>query len=218
MSLSETRLLAIAGPPIVELGALTDACSAAAAGGVTAVQLRIKDVAAGRLLELTQQLVEALPIPVWVNDRADVALAAGARGVHVGADDVPADAVRRFAGEALRVGVSVGSPAEADAALRADVDYWSIGSIWATSTKPDAGAPIGAAGFRKLAALAPEGMRVIAIGGITAGNAAEIIAAGAQGIAVSSAVFAAPDIEAAARRLRASVDSALVQLPPERTS
>jgi len=209
MSLSETRLLAIAGPPIVELHALTDACSAAAAGGVTAVQLRLKDVAAGRLLELTQQMVEALPVPVWVNDRADVALAAGARGVHVGADDVPADAVRRFAGDALGVGVSVGSPAEAEAALRADVDYWSIGSIYATSTKFDAGAPIGEMGFRKLAALAPEGITVIAIGGITAGNVAEVIAAGAHGIAVSSAVFAAPDIEAAARSLRGAVDSAL---------
>ncbi len=209
MSLGETRLLAIAGPPTVELDAMADACQAAAAGGVTAVQLRIKDIAAGRLLELTRQLVEALPVPVWVNDRADVALGAGARGVHVGADDVPARAVRSFAGDALRVGVSVGSPAEADAALRAEVDYWSIGSIYATSTKPDAGAPIGATGFQRLAALAPEGMRVIAIGGITAVNAAEVIAAGAQGIAVSAAVFSQPDVEAAARSLRRVVDAAL---------
>jgi thiamine-phosphate pyrophosphorylase len=209
MTLPEVRLIAIAGPPALELDALPGACGAAAAGGVTAVQVRAKQVPGGRLLALTQQLVALLPIPVWVNDRADVALAAGARGVHLGADDVPASAVRGLAGPRLRIGVSVGSPAEAAAARAADVDYWSIGSIYATRTKPDAGPPIGTDGFRMLAAHAPPQIPVIAIGGITPENAGEILAAGAHGVAVSAAVFAAGNVEHAARALRDAVDAGL---------
>ena len=206
---SELRLLAIAGPPAVEPETLLEACRAAVAGGVTAVQLRLKNAPAGQLLDLGLRLVEALPVPVWVNDRADVALAAGARGVHVGAEDLPPAAVRALAGGALRVGVSVGTPEEAAAVGRAPVDYWSIGSVFATATKPDAGAPIGTEGFRRLAKLAPEGMPIMAIGGIDAEHAGEVIAAGAVGVAVSSALFGGGDVRRAARRLRDAVDHAL---------
>jgi thiamine-phosphate pyrophosphorylase len=204
---SELRLLAIAGPPVLPLSRLLDTCRAAAAGGVTAVQLRLKGVPAATLLEFATALRAALPIPVWVNDRADVALAAGARGVHVGADDIPPAAVRAFAGAALGIGVSVGDGAEAAAALAAPVDYWSIGSVYVTGTKPDAGAPIGVAGFRTLAALAPDGMPTIAIGGIGVANVGEILAAGAPGVAVSQAVFGAQDVERAARELRDLIDA-----------
>jgi thiamine-phosphate pyrophosphorylase len=205
----DLKLLAIAGPPVVEPPRLVEACRAAVEGGVTAVQVRVKHASAADLLHLTEALRATLAVPVWVNDRADVALAAGAYGVHVGADDLPPTAVRALAGDALHVGVSVGTPEEAEAVTDGAVDYWSIGSIYATTTKPDAGAPIGAEGFRRLASLAPSGMPVIAIGGIGANNAGEIIRAGAVGVAVSSAVFGVGDVREAARRLRDAVDDAL---------
>lgn len=205
----ELRVLAIAGPPVVEPRRLVDACRTAVDGGVTALQVRVKHATAAELLHLTESVRAAVAVPVWVNDRADVALAAGAHGVHVGADDLPPAAVRELAGEALRVGVSVGTPQEAEAALGGPADYWSVGAIYATSTKPDAGAPIGPDGFRRLARLAPPGMPVIAIGGISTANAPEILAAGAVGVAVSSAVFLAADVRQAARLLREAVDAAL---------
>ncbi len=208
MPVSDLRLLAIAGPPLVDPGHLLEACRRAVAGGVTAVQLRWKGAPARKLFRLAEALVRGLPVPVFVNDRADVALAAGAAGVHLGASDVPPRAVRAFAPRPFRIGVSAGSPAEADDAARADVDYWSIGSVYATTTKPDAGAPIGPAGFRALAALAPPGMPLIAIGGITALNAGEILAAGALGVAVSAAVFGTGDVERAARAVRDVADRA----------
>ena len=95
---------------------------------------------------------------------------------------------------------------EAGAAFAIDVDYWSIGSIYTTASKSDAGAPIGIGGFKGLARLAPEGMPVIAIGGIEASNARPVLEAGADGVAVISAVFGATDIEGGARRLRDIVD------------
>jgi thiamine-phosphate pyrophosphorylase len=205
----DLRLLAIAGPPVLEPARLVDACRVAVEGGVTAVQLRVKGAPAASLLHLAESLRAALPVPVWVNDRADVALAAGASGVHLGADDLPPAAVRALAGDALQVGVSVGTAEEAEAALRAPVHYWSIGSIYATTTKPDAGAPIGTDGFRRLASLAPEAMPVVAIGGITAENAGEVIAAGAVGVALSGGVFGAGDVRQAARRVRDAIDAAL---------
>ncbi len=194
---------------MLEPARLVDACRAAVEGGVTAVQLRVKQAPAAVLLHLTESLCSALPVPIWVNDRADVALAARAHGVHVGQDDLPPTAVQALAGEALRIGVSVGTPEEAAAALRSAVDYWSIGSIYATTTKPDAGAPIGAEGFRRLAGYAPADTPVIAIGGITAEKVSEILAAGAAGVAVSSAVFGVADVQQAARRLRDAVDRGL---------
>lgn len=208
MALSEVRLLAIVGPPLVSPDALVEASRRAVEGGVTAVQLRWKHAAASALVRLTETLLDALHVPVYVNDRADVALAAGASGVHVGQDDVAPDAVRRLAPRPFRIGVSVGSPDEAEAVRRADVDYWSVGSVYATGTKPDAGVPIGVEGFRALARLAPAGLPVIAIGGVTAATAPQLFGAGARGIAVSAALFGTADVAAAARSLRDAVDRA----------
>lgn len=202
----DLRLLAIVGPPVVAIGDVVSASAAAVRGGVTAVQLRLKGVGAARQVELARSLVAQLAAPVFVNDRADVALAAGARGVHVGADDLAPAAVRAFAGDRLVIGGSVGNDAEAVAAQGQPLDYWSIGSVYATSTKPDAGKPIGPDGFRALARMAPPSLPCIAIGGITADNASEIMAAGARGVAVSAGLFAENDVERAARAMRAAVD------------
>lgn len=210
----DLRLLAIVDPAVLRGRDLVSAALAAEAGGATAIQLRMKQVPARDLLAAAVRLRAALAVPLFVNDRADVALAAGAAGVHLGAEDLPAAAIRQLAPPPFCIGVSVGTPAEAEAAAGAEVDYWSVGSVFATSSKPDAGDPIGIAGFQALRALAPSGIPVIAIGGIDAPKAASLIAAGAAGVAVISAIFAAQDIEAAARKLREAVDEARARSSP----
>ncbi len=202
----DVRLIAIFDPAAVGARAL-DAARAAEAGGATILQVRMKDSPAGETLRWTGRLMAALGIPVYVNDRADIAWLAGAAGVHLGADDLPADLVRGHAPRPLRIGVSVGTIAEADEARRAGADYWSIGAIYATPSKADAGAPIGPTGFAALAARAPAGVACVAIGGITAARVAVLCAAGAAGVAVIGAIFGAPDIERAARALRHAVDA-----------
>jgi len=177
-------------------------------GGATMIQVRWKDGTPRELLQLARALVLALPVPVLVNDRVDVALAAGAAGAHLGQDDPPLDALRPEVPPGFLLGISVGSVAEAERVRGWPADYWSVGPCFATGNKPDAGRALGPAGFEALARLAPEGMPVIGIGGITAGTAAEIVRAGAVGVAVIGAVLGAPDPQNAARDLRASVASA----------
>ncbi len=206
---STLRLLGVVGPPHVSSDSVVDVCRAAEAGGVTAVQVRWKVGSASDIFALTERLVEVLSIPVYVNDRADVAMAAGAVGVHLGADDLDPQRVRAMAPRPFRIGVSVGTEAEAARVREADVDYWSIGSFYRTGTKRDAGVPIGAGGFKRLAALAPPKMPVIAIGGIDRSNVAEVLRSGVAGVAVSGAVFGARDIEASSRELRTAIDSAV---------
>lgn len=202
----DVRLIAILDPaPLGERA--VDAARAAQAGGATILQVRMKDSAASELLRWTDRLVAALTIPVMVNDRADVAWLAGAAGVHLGADDLPAARVRRHSAPSLSIGVSVGTADEAAAVQGADVDYWSIGAVYATPSKPDAGVPIGVAGFRELTARAPQGMPCVAIGGITVERVPELRRAGAAGVAVIGAIFGAVDVERAARALREAVDA-----------
>jgi thiamine-phosphate pyrophosphorylase len=142
-----------------------------------------------------------------VNDRADVAWLGGAAGVHLGAEDLPPARVRAGSPRPLAIGVSVGTIAEAARARASGADYWSLGAVYATASKADAGVPIGPAGFRGLAARAPSGMPCVAIGGITVERVPEVRAAGAHGVAVIHAIFGARDIERAARRLRDAVDA-----------
>lgn len=174
---------------------------AAVRGGATMVQVRDKNAAPRELLALARSLVAALPVPVLVNDRVDVALAAGAAGAHLGQDDVPLATLRRHVPPGFVLGTSVGTPAEAARAREWPADYWSIGPCFATATKADAGPALGPAGFAALARLAPAGVPVIGIGGITADSAPLILGAGAAGVAVIAAVLGAPDPEAAARAL-----------------
>jgi thiamine-phosphate pyrophosphorylase len=172
------------------------------------VQIRWKDASPRDVLALARALVAALPVPVLVNDRVDVALAADAAGAHLGQGDVPLDALRPHVPPGFVLGASVGSPAEAERARGWRADYWSVGPSYATVNKPDAGVPLGAAGFAALARLTPGGVPVIAIGGITAGNAADLARAGAVGLAVIGAVLAAPDPESATRTIRDRFDAA----------
>jgi thiamine-phosphate pyrophosphorylase len=165
------------------------------------VQVRDKEAAPRELLPLVRALVDALPVPVLVNDRVDVALAAGAAGAHLGQDDVPIRAVRPYVPAGFVLGTSVGTTGEAEQARLTPADYWSVGPCFATSTKPDAGTPLGPGGFAALARLAPRDVPVIGIGGISVANAGLILRAGAVGVAVIAAVLGAPDPETAARAL-----------------
>jgi thiamine-phosphate pyrophosphorylase len=198
------RLMVLTDAALLKGRDAVDVCRRAVAGGATAIQVRLKDASAADAAALARALVAGLPaaVPVLVNDRVDVALAAGAAGAHLGQDDPPLDALRPHVPAGFILGVSVGDPAEADRVRAWPADYWSVGPCFATATKPDAGAPLGPDGFAALARRAPGGIPVIGIGGITAVNAASLAAAGAAGIAVIAAVFGASDPEAAARALR----------------
>lgn len=170
---------------------------AAERGGATAVQLRLKRASARELSAAARVLRDAVRVPVLVNDRLDVALAAGAAGVHLGPDDLPAELARRIAPPGFIIGASVGSPEEAPAARGAD--YWGVGPWRATGTKADAGEALGPEGFRRIAALAGR-IPCVAIGGIRPEDTGPVHAAGGAGVAVVSGILGAEDVETAARR------------------
>ena len=167
-------------------------------GGATMVQVRLKDEDPRTIVEVTRALVDALPVPVLVNDRADLALAAGAHGVHLGVDDLPPSSVREIAPPGFIIGASVGGEEEIPHA--AGADYVGVGPLFGTASKTDAGDAIGAERFAALSTAV--GLPAVAIGGITADNVADAIAAGACGVAVIRAILGAPDPRAAARALR----------------
>lgn len=180
----------------------------AARGGATIVQLRDPDAPTRRLVEEARALVTALApygVPLIINDRIDVALASGAQGVHVGQSDMaPAD-VRALIGPDAILGLSVGSDAELVVSDLGSVDYVGIGPVNGTMTKANAGAAIGVVGF---AAFRPRiALPAVAIGGIKVEHTAEIIRAGADGVAVVSAVCAADDAEAATRQFVQAVSA-----------
>jgi thiamine-phosphate pyrophosphorylase len=191
------RVLAITDDLRDGVGGLVARAAAAVDGGATMIQLRLKDVDARTLVEVARALVAALPVPVLVNDRADVALASGAAGVHLGSDDVPPRALRPCVPADFVIGASVGTDAELPNAEGAD--YVGIGPVFATASKADAGDAIGVAEFARLAALCAR--PAVAIGGITPENAPLLRGAGASGVAVIRAVLGAPDPRAAARAL-----------------
>lgn len=201
---SAYRLIAITDDIRDGIDGLTMRALAAVRGGATMVQLRLKHTDARSLAEVARALVTALPVPVVVNDRADVAMAVGAAGVHIGADDVPVAALRRIVPAGFLIGASVGSDDEA--ALSAGADYAGIGPVYGSGSKLDAGASIGTGEFTRLAALSR--LPAVAIGGITAETAPAVIAAGAIGVAVIAAVLGRSDPEAAARTLRSAIDRA----------
>jgi thiamine-phosphate pyrophosphorylase len=181
----------VAGRDLVSLAV------AAERGGVTSIELRLKAASARELVAATRALVAALRVPVLVNDRPDVALAGGAAGVHLGPDDVPVEYARRLAPPGFIVGASAGTPEEAAGAGAAD--YWGVGPWRTTSTKADAGAAIGAEGFRRIVALAG-GKPCIAIGGVRPEDVAAVMSAGGVGVGVGSGILAGEGVEAAAGR------------------
>ncbi len=182
---------------------------AAIRGGVDAVQLRGKELpireqlAIGRALRTITREAGVLFI---VNDRVDLALALEADGVHVGQDDLPADVVRRLVGPEWIVGVSAATIAEAQAARDDSADYIGVGPIWGTATKADAGEAVGPGLIAALKGTVA--LPMVGIGGINAQNAAQVIAARGDGVAVVSAIVSAADPEAATRDLKARIVAA----------
>ena len=200
---SALRLIAITDNVRDGEEGLLHRASDAVRGGATCVQLRLKNVPARDLVRLAQELARALEVPVIVNDRADVAIAAGAAGVHLGPEDVPAAAVRKISPPGFIIGVSVGAEAEAENAAAAD--YAGIGPFFPTPSKNDAGVAIGARRFAELARLV--GLPAVAVGGITADNAKEAIQAGAAGVAAIGSIFGASNPYEAARLVRSAIET-----------
>ncbi len=184
---------------------LPDLVAAAVRGGVTAVQLREKECATREFVELARALkalLAPLDVPLLINDRVDVALAANADGVHLGQSDMDCHDARRLLGPSAVIGLSVERPEQA-AAAPSEADYLGVSPIFSTATKTDTTTEWGLAG---LAALRRATDRpLVAIGGIDVTNAATVIESGAHGIAVVSAICAAPDPEEAARTLRREI-------------
>lgn len=179
---------------------LTDIVAAAARGGVTMVQLREKTATTRDFLEQARalkQLLTPLNIPLIINDRTDIALAVDAEGVHVGQTDMPLEQVRALTGPGKIIGLSITNAQQIMREDAATADYLGIGPLYLQQTKTNASTPLGVEGFRALRALTKK--PVMAIGGMKADNCAPVLAAGADGVAVVSAIVSADDPEQAAR-------------------
>jgi thiamine-phosphate pyrophosphorylase len=177
-------------------------------GGVDLVQLRLKDATDGEIVGVARRyraLCSPRGVPLILNDRPDLVAEAGADGVHVGQDDVPVAQARELVGPERVVGLSTHSPAQIDAAAaEPEVDYIGVGPVHSTPTKP--GRPAVGLDLVRYAAV-NAGTPFFAIGGIDAGNVAEVRAAGATRIAVVRAITDAADPEAAARALRSGSEA-----------
>ncbi len=179
-------------------------------GGATMIQLRQKTASGSALCSWSlriHELCRAFNALFIINDRIDIALAAGADGVHLGQQDLPADAARKLLGDNKVIGVSVSSAEEAEKAEKDGCDYVGLGHIFPTSSKKKTGEPLGPSRITEI--FQRISLPIIAIGGLTAGNASGVIEAGASGIAVISAVADAPDPQQAASELIQTMQSSL---------
>ncbi len=213
----DLRVYALVDPDRSGGRKLEDIARAVVEGGATLVQLRDKTGSTLRQIEEARAIKAALAgsfVPFLVNDRVDVALAAGADGVHVGWDDMPVADARALLGREAIIGLSIKTPDQAKAAPLDLLDYVCIGGVFETLSKNNPEPPVGATGFAELASLIRRRKPNIpagAIAGIDDSNAAQVIASGADGVAVISALSLAPDPAAAARTLRGIVDAALLR-------
>lgn len=188
---------------------LLETVEAALLGGVTAVQLREKVGTDQQILhhaERVRELCRDHDVAFYLNDRLDLALAAGADGVHLGVDDLPIPSTRRIAGPDFRIGFSPDTDTGARSARIEGADYLGVGPVFGTGSKSDAGPAIGLRLLKRRASIAD--LPIIGIGGIDTSNAGSVIRAGAAGIAVMSAILRADDPGAAAAALRKTVDDA----------
>jgi thiamine-phosphate pyrophosphorylase len=213
----DLRVYALVDPEHAGGRDLAELARLVAQGGATLVQLRDKRSDTRVMVERARAVKAALApfnVPLLINDRVDVALAAGADGVHVGQDDMAAADARRLLGREAMIGLSIKTVAQAEAAPVDLIDYAGIGGVFATSSKNNTKAPIGPAGLTRVAEVLRARVAnfpVCGIAGIDAGNAAEVIAAGADGVAVISALSLKSDPQAAARELGGVVDAALAR-------
>ena len=183
--------------------------SEAVAGGASIIQLRDKTASSLKLFSDAKKVAEICrgKAIFIVNDRIDIALASGADGVHLGQDDIPADAARKICGENFLIGVSVGSLAEAEKAAADGADYIAVSPVYSTASKADAGAGHGLSLVSEIRKAFPA-MPLVGIGGLNRDNAAEAVAAGLDSVAVISAVVSAADIKSAAEELSKIISEA----------
>lgn len=199
----------VMGPGDVRQHGLEEVLSRALKGGVTLVQLRDKTADKQQFVELgraMQALLKPAGVPLIVNDRVEEAIALDAAGVHVGQDDMPARLARQSVGPERLVGLSSSRPEDAAAADPQVVDYLGAGPVHVTTSKADAKSPIAAQGVEAICRASS--LPVVAIGGIREVDVPDLVAAGAAGVAVVSAICAAEDPEAAARGLRRAMTQA----------
>lgn len=171
-------------------------------GGATMVQLREKDIDTREFIELAMNLKKVLEpygVPLIINDRVDVALAADADGVHIGQSDMPYPIARRLLGPDRIIGLSVENFGQIEEANALDVDYIGVSPVFATPTKTDTAEPFGLEGLRKAVRMSVH--PTVAIGGMNERTAAEVMAYGTDGIAVVSAIVCASDPRQATRNL-----------------
>lgn len=202
ISCAQWRLYVIVDGAVVGRRDPAEVAAAAIRGGADVIQLRDKTASTRQVLERAQRLLavtKAGGVPLLINDRVDVAVAAGADGVHIGQDDLPVWAARRLLGPNRIVGQSTHTLEQALAAEREGVDYLAVGPLYPTPTKPDAAAVgLSLLGRVKASVMKP----LVAIGGIDETTVSDVLGAGAVCVAVVRAVCAAADPQTAAHRLK----------------
>jgi thiamine-phosphate pyrophosphorylase len=206
------RLYVITDPRAAGRRSLVAIVAAALEGGATAIQLRDKTSSALAQVELGRELrrlTREAGALFLVNDRVDIAHAVEADGVHLGQDDLPVAAARAILGPDTIVGGSPGNLDELARSLAAGVDYLGVGPMYPTGSKSDAGPAIGPTGLATIRASTD--LPIVGIGGIDADNLGPVVTAGADGVAVISAIVGAEDVTAATRRVRAAIEAALIQ-------
>jgi thiamine-phosphate pyrophosphorylase len=187
---------------------LEDVVMHAVQGGVAYIQLREKDVSTRFFVQEAKRikkLLSSYKIPLIINDRIDIALACGAEGVHIGQEDMPYEIARKLMGKKAIIGLSVENWADVEESQKLDVDYIGVSPVFSTPTKTDTKGAWGLAGLAKVKAFSRHPL--VAIGGINEDNAGEVIAAGADCIAVVSAICAAPDPAVASRNLKSIINA-----------
>lgn len=196
----------VTDPALCAERGLLETVLAAVQGGASVVQLRDKRAADAPFIEQGRALKAALAgsgVPLIVNDRIEAAVAIGADGVHLGQTDQAIDAARAALGADALVGLSVQSPEHARAAAQLPIDYVGIGPVFATATKADHAEPLGFAGLARVRAATR--LTAVAIGGLAAHDVPGVLDAGCDGLAIVSAICAAPNPAAASAAFRAAI-------------
>jgi len=203
----DLRLCLVTDRPLCLGRPLLPLICAAVKGGVGIVQLREKNCATRDFIALARAVKAAVKVSLIINDRADVALACGADGLHIGQGDIPYADARRLLGPRAIIGLTVDTPAQVRAAEKLDADYLGISPVFCTATKKTVSPPWGAEGVQRLRAMSRH--RLVAIGGINVRNAAAAVCAGADGVAVVSAICSAENPRRAAAGILKEVRTGL---------
>jgi thiamine-phosphate pyrophosphorylase len=219
MTKIDYRLNAIVDASLSDIAPLAELAALAAHNGATIIQYRDKTASTRQMIDQARTIVEALKgtgVPLVINDRVDVAMATGADGVHLGADDMDAETARRLLGPDAIIGLTVKSMADARHVAQAPADYACIGGVFETTSKVNPDTPVGLAGLKQIRTYLrnerPD-LPVGAIAGIRLERVPDVIAAGADGVALISALFRTDDITATARAFRSAVDDAMGARP-----